>query len=368
MNKVIFGLLSLACSISACSSGKQANSNQNSTSNQTKSEQLITQLKKLNGQFLVGHQDATAYGVNWTWSDSVKKCDIRDVCGDYPAIYGWDIGHIELDHSCNLDSVDFKLMKQLIQEAHRRGGVITITWHHDNPFSGGTAWDTTAAVASLLQGKSHYDKYAGWVDKAAAFLKDLQDEKGEPIPVFFRPCHEMSGGWFWWGKGHCTPEEYKQLWRQTVGILRNKHHLDNLLMVYSTDQVRDSAEFLTWYPGDKWVDVLGLDYYDRSGSVSGYTEPLHAALEMLGEVARKHNKIFALTETGYETIPEPTWYTTRLLPALRGTGVSWVLLWRNDRPSHHYAPMPGHSSSPDFVNFYRAPETLFEKDWVSINR
>jgi len=360
--------LSVALILSASCSVKNQDQNQEVKRFLSKeASAALEKLKTLDGRFLVAHQDATSYGVKWNYSDSTQGCDIFDVCGDYPAVYGFDIGHIELDHPANLDSVDFNLMNRLIREAHMRGGLITISWHLDNPVSGGHAWDTARAVAKILPGGEYHNKYVSWVAKAAAFLKGLKDDRGELIPVFFRPFHEMSGGWFWWGTGHRTPGEYKKLWKETVRLLYGVHGLNNLIFVYSTDKVGNEEQYLACYPGDDWVDMIGLDFYDRSGTLEGYTEPLKTSLAMLEKVGAAHGKPFALTETGYETIPDPEWWTGRLLPAMQGSGAAWVLLWRNDRPTHHYAPYPGHPSSPDFIKFYNAPETLFGREWAALN-
>ena len=78
----------------------------------------------------------------------------------------------------------------------------------------------------------------------------------------------------------------------------------------------------------------------------------------------------AFTETGLESIPNPTWWTETLLKALKTEGLklSYVLVWRNDvrSPTHFYAPFPDHSSVPDFIKFYNDPFTLFEKDLKKI--
>ena len=42
--------------------------------------------------------------------------------------------------------------------------------------------------------------------------------------------------------------------------------------------------------------------------------------------------------------------------------LAYVLLWRNARPNHHYAPFSGHSSADDFIKFHRDPYTLFTGD------
>ena len=63
---------------------------------------LYNNLKKLRIKgFLFGHQDDLAYGVKWKYVPG--RSDIKDVTGDYPALYGWELGRLELDHPMNLD-------------------------------------------------------------------------------------------------------------------------------------------------------------------------------------------------------------------------------------------------------------------------
>ncbi|RYE14262.1 MAG: hypothetical protein EOP45_19880, partial [Sphingobacteriaceae bacterium] len=94
---------------------------------------LYKNLKKLAaaGKTLFGHQDDLAYGVGWKYESG--RSDIKSVTGEYPAIYGWELGNLEHDLSYNLDSVPFDAMKGFIKEAYGRGSVITISWHMDNP-------------------------------------------------------------------------------------------------------------------------------------------------------------------------------------------------------------------------------------------
>ena len=76
------------------------------------------------------------------------------------------------------------------------------------------------------------------------------------------------------------------------------------------------------------------------------------------------DKAMALTETGYEGIKTSDWWTYTLAPILKKHPVGYVLVWRNarERPSHHFAPYPGHSSTSDFIKFYNLKETLFLHD------
>src|SRR5690242_6908752 len=168
---------------------------------------LYRNLKKLlNKGVMFGHQDDLAYGVGWKYQKD--RSDIKDVTGDYPAVYGWELGHLEIDAAMNLDSVPFKTMQQLIRKGYERGGLITISWHLNNPLTGKTAWDPAeGTVASILPGGSKHDLYKSWLDKIALFLNGLKGSRGEMIPVLFRPFHELNGNWFWWGGKNCTPAE-----------------------------------------------------------------------------------------------------------------------------------------------------------------
>jgi Glycosyl hydrolase family 26 len=205
---------------------------------------LCRNLKKLlNKGIMFGHQDDLAYGVGWKYEQG--RSDIKDVTGDYPAVYGWELGRIELDNSVNLDSVPFGKMKQFIHDGYERGGVITISWHLNNPLTGKTAWDPApGTVASVLPGGEKHDLYKNWLDKIAAFMLNLKGINGENIPVIFRPFHELNGSWFWWGGKNCTPDELKQLYRFTETYLRDVKNVHNLLYAYNTDKFYSREEYL----------------------------------------------------------------------------------------------------------------------------
>ena len=82
----------------------------------------------------IGHQDATAYGLGWKASpENPYRSDMHEVTGSFPAVQGWDVGHIELGNMINLDTVSFDLMRRQIIEGHRRGAITTISWHLNNP-------------------------------------------------------------------------------------------------------------------------------------------------------------------------------------------------------------------------------------------
>ena len=331
---------------------------------------LFRNLKKLKEKgFMFGHQDALAYGVNWKYVEG--RSDVKEVAGDYPAVYGWELGNLEHDLPYNLDSVPFGKMRSFIQEAYTRGGVITISWHNDNPLNGESAWDTThGAVASVLPGGIRHELYKTWLDKLSSFLKSLKGKNGEYIPVLFRPYHELTGNWFWWCKNSTSPTEYKLLWRFTVDYLKNVKGIHHLLYVYNTSgDFKSKEEFLEYYPGDDVVDLISFDAYQHGdpSKDDSFVKNVDRSLGIIEEIGKEKNKIPAFAETGYETIPYAQWWTNTLWKAIRDHRISYVLVWRNHGrfPSgkmHYYAPYAGHASANDFIDFYKLKETLFEKD------
>jgi len=323
--------------------------------------------------FMFGHQDDLAYGVSWRYEKD--RSDIKDVTGDYPAVYGWDLGGIEKDNSndVNLDGVPFKKMRQYISEAYTRGGVVTISWHANSPLGNGkNAWDTThGTVASILPGGENHELFKSWLDKAADFLGSLKGKKGEAIPVLFRPFHEFTGNWFWWCRNTCTAFEFTTLWRFVAYYLHHEKGLHNLLLVYNTSgDFKSKEEFMERYPGDDVVDMLSFDayQYDDPQKNDWFEKNTNHLLSIAGEAAAERNKLFAFGETGYEAIPYAAWWTKTLLKAIGDNKISYVLVWRNhglaqwNNKMHYYAPYKGQVSEADFITFYNLPQTLFEKD------
>ena len=312
---------------------------------------------------LFGHQDALAYGVNWKVEEG--RSDVKDVAGSHPAVFGWELGDLELGKPENLDGVDFENMKSWIRQGYEAGGVITISWHMNNPVSGGNAWDTTRAVYAILPGGEKHEVYRSWLDTFAEFAEDLRSGDGQLIPIIFRPFHEHTGSWFWWGGENVSDDEYVELWRFTADYLRNEKELHNLLWAYSTDVFTDEACYFEHYPGHEYVDILGYDDYRALTSDEGI--PLMTRrLRMLVEIAEASGKLPALTETDLEGVGDPDWWTGRLLRAIRANSVSrrisYALVWRNanraDIPGHHFGPYAGHPSAPDFARFAEDPFVL----------
>lgn len=337
---------------------------------------------------LFGQQDALAYGFKWNGDEdtTIARADVKDVTGSFPALVGWDLGGLELGKDKNLDGVNMIKMRVGIQGVYQRGGINTISWHMRNPVSGGDHADKTPAVKEILPGGSKHELFKARLDALAIFNENIK--LGDTyIPIIFRPWHEHNGEWFWWGKGNATEQEYIALWRFTVNYLRNEKHIHNFIFATSPDRSRISLnnfaqDYLYAYPGDDYVDIMGLDNYWDLGhpaNKSNRDEQLANFSQNLGsvvDIANAHHKLAALTECGSESIPDPHFWTQVLLKGMTANDKSrqmvYVMVWRNATnggPSghHFYAPYPGHPSADDFVKFKQSDFVLFEDEWKSLD-
>lgn len=332
---------------------------------------LYNNLKRLLDKgIMFGHQDDLAYGYGWKYIPG--KSDVREVTGDYPVVYGFELGHLEIDHPTNLDSVPFDKMKGFIKDIYGRGGVVTISWHLRNPLTGKTAWDPAkGTVASILPGGEKHELYKNWLDKVVQFLQDLKGKGGEYIPVIFRPFHELNGSWFWWGANHCTPEELKQLYQFTVTYIRDTKNVHHLLYAFNTDRFKTREEYLERYPGDEWTDVIGFDIYQRAtGSAANeqFIKDIDGMLSMLENIATEKGKIPALTEFGFNAVPDSTWWTNTLWKGIGAHKISYALAWRNagfkpeSKTYEYYVPFVGQASAKDFFQFYKLDKTIFQSN------
>ena len=372
MKKHIIKLIAIVFTGTSCIANPIITNTNLSLSDKKATPETVSLYKKLSQLtqkgYLFGHQDDLAYGVNWKYEDG--RSDIKDVVGDYPAVYGWDIAGLEKDDVNNIDGVPFAKMKQYIQEANARGGISTVSWHLDNPATGKNAWDNTPnSLKTVLPGGENHQKFTTWLDKTARFFLSLKNKKGKNIPVLFRPYHELTGGWFWWGKGNCTPDEFKTLWKFTFDYLQKKG-VHNLIYIYNTGGFNSEEDFLTQYPGNDYADILSFDAYQNNDDKEGkkFVEEVQKQLKMLNEIGTKQHKLIAIAEAGYEAIPDSKWWTGTLSKAIGDYKISYVLLWRNhgwqekEQKMHYYVPYKGQISEKDFVDFYNLDKTLFEKD------
>ena len=331
---------------------------------------LCHNLKRLSEKHvLFGHQHATEYGHGW--SGDLDRSDVKAVTGSHPAVIGVDLNGLS-GRSKEEITKNKKALRENIVATYNRGGLTTLSWHFDNPVSDTDFnWKeslSAPAVPAIIPGGSHHEQYKVVLADIADLAHSVVGLDDTLAPLIFRPYHEFDGAWFWWGKPHCTPEEFLALWRFTVSYLRDSLGVHNFIYAFSPDCLfQTQADYLERYPGDDWVDLLGMDDYADFGRDGRYdVEAGVRKLRIVSDYARKAGKLAAFTETGLESISDPTWWTDTLLPTLKTEDLNlcYALVWRNDihSPTHYYAPFPGQASVPDFLKFHADPLTLFEND------
>ena len=155
-------------------------------------------------------------------------------------------------------------------------------------------------------------------------------------------------------------------WQETFQLLQ-ENEVNNLLFAYAPNTLSSPEEFDTYYPGDQYVDILGVDIYNY-GDKDTFIATIQNNLLILKEKAARQNKPFALTETG-NTRPgnDKNWWTKTLYPGIKNSGISWVLLWRNARLDHYFSVYRDDISAEDFKEFAGYKETLFLNKVKNIN-
>lgn len=234
------------------------------------SKELINPSASENAQRLMSFL-ADNYGKNVI---SGQQCDnglnsnefkaIKNQTGKTPALMGLDLMRYTPSRVSKGDTC--KTVENAI-EFWNEGGIVTLCWHWNAPdkylksgtdSNGNPRWwggfytdNLNIDFSAIMDGKDKegYDLLMADIDAIAVQLKKLQQAG---VPVLFRPLHEASGGWFWWGSDGSEP--YKKLWKLMYDKLTNEYGLDNLIWVWN-GQSKD------WYPGDEYVDIIGEDIY-----------------------------------------------------------------------------------------------------------
>lgn len=216
------------------------------------------------------------------------------------AVLGLDMGNYSLGSKAH--GAESKTVEYAYDWYKNAGGIVQLCWHWTTPEdyavnAGDQPWYSSfykegskLDLDKIMNGEDDaaYQLLMDDIDNMANELARLRDAG---VPVLWRPLHEASGGWFWWG--NCEPESYKKLWNVMYDKMTNEHNLTNLIWVWNG---QDPA----WYPGDETVDINGWDIYAGNhvdSSQSGRFD------DMATNYGTK-TKLIALTENGCVMDPD----------------------------------------------------------------
>lgn len=212
----------------------------------------------------------------------------------FPAILGLDLGYYSqtgVDHDAKVRTTDLAI------GCWEKGGIVTLCWHWLAPqkFIKGTWYsafrpeEVNMNLTAMMNGEDSEGLALLMqdIDNIAQQLLRMQ-EAG--VPVLWRPLHEASGGWFWWGAEGA--DTYKKLYILLYETLTKEYGLNNLIWVWNGQDPE-------WYPGDAYVDIIGTDIY---AGPHVYTSQIDEFLNTMHSTEAK--KMVVLSENGTMIDPE----------------------------------------------------------------
>lgn len=259
--------------------------NRNATANTKK---LYSFLKDSYGKYVITGQQCDG-GINGNEFKAIKN-----LTGDYPALLGLDM--MDYTPSRTALGASSSAVEKAIEFANK-GGIVTFCWHWNAPteYLNSTANSSDGWWGGFYTQSSKFDiaKVMNGQDAKGKKLldrdikeiaKQLKRLEKAGVPVIWRPLHEGSGGWFWWGaKGS---DAYKKLWKYLYKELTNTYGCNNLIWVYN-------GQSADWYPGDEYVDIVGEDIYPGNHVYDPQVSRFKQAINYGSKT-----KITALTENG----------------------------------------------------------------------
>lgn len=259
--------------------------NRNATANTKK---LYSFLKDSYGKYVITGQQCDG-GINGNEFKAIKN-----LTGDYPALLGLDM--MDYTPSRTAFGASSSAVEKAIEFANK-GGIVTFCWHWNAPteYLNSTANNSDGWWGGFYTKSSKFDiaKVMNGQDAKGKKLldrdikeiaKQLKRLEKAGVPVIWRPLHEASGGWFWWGaKGS---DAYKKLWKYLYNELTNTYGCNNLIWVYN-------GQSADWYPGDEYVDIVGEDIYPGNHVYDPQVSRFKQAISYGSKT-----KITALTENG----------------------------------------------------------------------
>ena len=350
----------------------------------------LTGLRK-DDKVLFGHQNSTFRSVR----DNGKTSDIKDITGSEAGLFGIDTLALAGTECASENPLEASI--EASKKAYEGGSIISLSCHmpnftnakitatgdakHPYDFSKcdfSESKDLTPCADYILEGGEYNAQYNAYLDIIADYALKLQEAN---VPILFRPFHENSGGWFWWGTS-TSADSYRAIWRYMVNYLQAKG-VHNLLYVYSPNgPIDNESDYLSRYPGDAYVDVLGFDYYDDYADVSKYTgdtyfEALAKSCDVVAGLADKKAKIPAIAETGIRITGagkdslmvsgNPTkdkdWYNQVVNTAVEHD-IPYFLLWANFDSENFFVPYKysdtmGQEMINDFIKAYNNDHSIF---------
>ncbi|MDQ8204966.1 glycosyl hydrolase [Pelagicoccus sp. SDUM812003] len=312
-------------------------------------------------KIIFGQEFPLTFNRAQSFNTDIEQSDCKDLVGDHPGVHGSDF-HFLMPH--NVAEKPYHIAA--VKKAYREGAIITFDFHWSGKYGGD--YHYTERDGELLYNVTRGDDSEGdvtWFYQTLdQVLAMINHDIG--VPIVFRPFHEMNGDWFWWGRNlKGGPETYRRAYQLLVDYIRDRSEL--VLFCWSPDKGL-AAEY---YPGNEYVDIIGMDIYDTGSVEWASVEQMVGWLEDAVDFALENGKVAAFTETGNRVdYPEgkPDWWMRQTLEPIlaseKARHIAWMLTWINAPWSKAYVPASDspHEAKESFRSFYEHPVTLFQSE------
>ncbi len=345
------------------------------------------------GKYIFGHQNSAHI---YVYENAEGNSDVKELTGSYPGIIGLDSLSLtgnEMESNSQEEAVQkcIELSKNVVKE----GVILTLSTHLPNfsddrfePDDGVYDYRTADfldcknlsgnCAKEILPGGAYNNRYNAYLDLIVTYAKGIGD-----IPVLFRPLHENNGDWFWWGS-ITSIQTYQELFQYTVRYLTQKG-VNNFLYVYSPNGPFSSMQdYMERYPGDEYIDIVAFDYYDdylepNETYREKFMDEMKETSKVVAEVAKLHNKIPAISETGSRVMRENgkndglamynnpmkghNWYI-KIGDIAIEYGIPYYLVWGNFEATNSYLPFKiskneNHEMAEEFIDLYHCENSIF---------
>ena len=354
-------------------------------------------------QVLFGHQNDVSRSVN----PQASLGDVYDVTGQVSGVFGIDSLAVTGSEAGGSDAASALANSVAYSKtAAANGAIVSLSMHMPNFSSSKIVKNSDGTysfygcdfseskdlsndiVKQILPGGEYNEVFTAYLDVIADYASQLQ---AAGIPIMIRPFHENTGSWFWWGSMN-TAETYKSLYRYTKDYMEQSG-VHNLLWVYSPNgPVTSEAAYVSYYPGDEYVDILAFDYYNDYNSYpaaadNSFFDSLDTTCNIVSSIAAKRGKIPAIAECGVRVMKKDgsdnegllvkgnpvgteasgkNWYQ-EVNDIAKKNNMPYYLVWANFGDSNFYVPYKydathGQELINDFIKYYNDDSSIFGGD------
>lgn len=241
--------------------------------------------------------------------------------GKYPALVGFDFLFAT---GVKASDTWYQSYTQMALDAAKdlwnQGGIPAFTWHWKDPsdqidafytksgndkeytefdFTQGFTDPSCTANCTWNTSSETYQQLVSDIDEIADMFLGLQDAG---VAAIFRPLHEASGKWFWWGtKGGAA---FQALYNLVYDEMVSVKGVNNLVWVWNPEYSND----IGWNPGASKYDVISLDIYEAWDYSTKYTKAYSELSTNFGS-----DKILAVSENG--SIPD--------ISVMKSNNIAW---------------------------------------------